>query len=149
MKVILLQDVKKLGKKGDIIEANNGYARNSIIPQGLGIEANNKNLNDLKLKQANDEKVAAEELAAAKAFADKLKECTVEVGIKVGDGGKVFGSVSAKEIAQAVKDQCGYELDKKKMLLKDAIKEVGSHTVAIRLHPKVTGEFTVKVVEQK
>ena len=117
MKIILIQDVKKLGKKGDIIEANDGYARNYIIPQKLGVEANNKNMNDLKLQKSNEVKVAQEQLDAAKQFAEDLAKLEVVVKIKAGEGGKVFGSVSSKEIAIAAKDQCGVELDKKKIQL--------------------------------
>ena len=149
MKVILKEDVKKLGKKGDIVEVSDGYARNYVIKRGLGLEATAKNLNDWKLKQANNEKRAAEELAAAQAFAEQLKGAEVTIPIKIGEGGKAFGSVSAKEISEAAKEQLGYELDKKKMLLKEPLKELGAYTVAIKLHPKVTGEFKVNVTELK
>lgn len=147
MKIILIQDVKKLGKKGDIIEANDGYARNYIIPQKLGVEANNKNMNDLKLQKSNEVKVAQEQLDAAKQFAEDLSKLEVIVKIKAGEGGKVFGSVSSKEIAAAAKEQCGVELDKKKIQLSDPIKTFGVHEVAIKLHPKVTGSLKVKVQE--
>ena len=148
MKVILLEDVKKLGKKGDIIDVSDGYARNYILKRNLGIEATPKNLNDLKLKQANQERLAAEEFAKAEAFAKELEGAEVVIPIKVGEGGKAFGSVSAKEISEAAKEQLGYDLDRKKMLLKDPIKETGSYKIPIRLHPKVTAEFTVNVTEQ-
>ena len=147
MKIILIQDVKKLGKKGDIIEANDGYARNYIIPQKLGVEANNKNMNDLKLQKSNEVKVAQEQLDAAKKFAEDLAKLEVVVKIKAGEGGKVFGSVSSKEIAIAAKDQCGVELDKKKIQLADPIKTFGVHEVAIKLHPQVTGSLKIKVQE--
>lgn len=147
MKIILIQDVKKLGKKGDIIEANDGYARNYIIPQKLGVEANNKNMNDLKLQKSNEVKVAQEQLDAAKQVAEDLSKLEVIVKIKAGEGGKVFGSVSSKEIAAAAKEQCGVELDKKKIQLSDPIKTFGVHEVAIKLHPKVTGSLKVKVQE--
>ena len=147
MKIILIQDVKKLGKKGDIIEANDGYARNYIIPQKLGVEANNKNMNDLKHQKSNEVKVAQEQLDAAKQFAEDLAKLEVVVKIKAGEGGKVFGSVSSKEIAIAAKDQCGVELDKKKIQLADPIKTFGVHEVAIKLHPQVTGSLKVKVQE--
>lgn len=147
MKVILLQDVKKLGKKGEIIEANDGYARNYIIPQKLGVEANGKNLNDLKLQKNNEVKVAQEQLDAAKAFAEEIAKKQVIVKIKAGEGGKVFGSISSKEIAAAAKQQCGLELDKKKIQLSDPIKTFGFYDVPIKLHPKVTGTLKVKVEE--
>ena len=148
MKIILLQDVKKLGKKGDIIEANDGYARNYIIPQKIGVEANGKNLNDLKLQKSNQEKVAQEQLSAAKALADEIGTKQVVVKIRAGEGGKVFGSVSSKEIAAEVKSQLGLEVDKKKVQLKDPIKSLGTHNVPIKLHPKVTTELKVVVTEE-
>ena len=148
MKVILLQDVKALGKKGEIVEVSDGYARNALLPKKLGVEANNKNLNDLKLQNANKEKVAAEQLADAKAFAEELKSKEIIVHIKAGEGGKVFGSVSGKEIAQALKDQHGIEIDKKKIVLNDALKTFGNFEVPLKLHPEVTATLNVKVTEQ-
>ena len=148
MKVILLVDEKKLGKKGDIINVSDGYARNYILPKKIGLEASAKNLNDWKLKQANEKKVAAEKLAEAQAFAEQIKDVVVTCTIKTGEGGKVFGSVSTKEISEAAKAQLGYDFDKKKMLLKDPIKELGTHIVQIRLHPQVTGEFKVNVKDE-
>ena len=147
MKIILLQDVKKLGKKGDVIEANDGYARNYIIPQKIGVEANGKNLNDLKLQKSNQEKVAQEQLSAAKALADEIGTKQVVVKIRAGEGGKVFGSVSSKEIAAVAKEQVGLELDKKKIQLSDPIKTFGVHDVTIKLHPQVTANLKVKVEE--
>ena len=147
MKVILLEDVKSLGKKGDLVEVNDGYARNFILAKKLGIEATPKNMNDLKLKKANDAKVAQEQLDAAKALAADLEDRIVTIRIKAGEGGKVFGSVSAKEIAAAVKEQCGIEIDKKKLQLADNLRNFGSYEVGIKLHPQVTGKLTVKVTE--
>ena len=102
MKVILIEDVKTLGKRGDTVNVNDGYARNFILPKKLGIEATAKNINDLKLQKANEEKVAKEILEAAKAFAEDIKEKSVTVTIKTGEGGKTFGSVSSKEIAAEI-----------------------------------------------
>lgn len=147
MKVILLEDVKTLGKKGEIVNVNDGYARNFILPKKLGMEATAKNMNDLKLQKANEEKVAQEILQEAKELAAKLEAGKVEVSIKVGEGGRTFGSVSSKEIAAAVKEQMGYEIDKKKIQLKDAIKGLGEHGVPVKLHPKVTAELKVIVRE--
>lgn len=147
MKVILLEDVKTLGKKGEIVNVNDGYARNFILPKKLGMEATAKNMNDLKLQKANEEKVAQEILQEAKELAAKLEAGKVEVSIKVGEGGRTFGSVSSKEIAAAVKEQIGYEIDKKKIQLKDAIKGLGEHGVPVKLHPKVTAELKVIVRE--
>ena len=145
MKVILLADVKSLGKKGDIVEVNNGYARNFVLPKKLGVEATSKAMNDLKLQKQNDAKVAAENLAEAKAMAEKLGKLTVNAKVKVGEGGKTFGSVSSKEIAEELEKQHGIKLDKKKIVVKDPIKNIGSYTVAVKLHPEVTGELKVKV----
>ena len=147
MKVILLEDVKALGKKGQIVNVNDGYARNFILPKKLGVEANNKNLNDLKLKKANDEKIAQEQLEEAQELGKKIEAGKVELAIKVGEGGRTFGSVSTKEIAAAVKEQMGYDIDKKKIQLKEAIKTLGTHNVPVKLHTKVTAESKVVVKE--
>ncbi len=149
MKVILLQDVKSLGKKGDVVDVNDGYARNYVLPKKLGVEANGKNMNDLKLQKANTEKIAKEQLEAAQAFAAEMEKDEVVVSIKAGEGGRTFGSVSTKEIAAAYKEQCGKEIDKKKIQLTDAIKNFGVYEVAVKLHPKVTGKLKVKVTELK
>ena len=145
MKVILLEDVKALGKKGEIVNVSDGYARNCILPKKLGLEATSKNLNDLKLKKANEAKVAQEQLEEAQALGKKIEAGKVELAIKIGEGGRAFGSVSSKEIASAVKEQMGYDIDKKKIQLKDAIKALGTHTVPVKLHPKVTAELKVIV----
>ena len=149
MKVILLEDVKSLGKKGEIVNVNDGYARNYVLPKKLGVEANNKNMNDLKLQKANDEKVAKELLDKAKSFAQEMEKDQVVVFIKAGEGGKTFGSVSSKEIAQAYKEQCGKEIDKKKIILPEAIKSFGVFEVGVKLHPSVTGKLKIKVSEMK
>lgn len=148
MEVILLEDVKALGKKGDTVKVNDGYARNYILPKKLGIEATSKNLNDLRLKKANEERVALEKLNDAKAFAAEIAEKKVNLSIKAGKDGKSFGSVSTKEIAAAAKDQLGYDIDKKKMQLSDPIKSAGIFNVPIKIHPKVTAELKVEVKEQ-
>lgn len=148
MKVILIQDVKSLGKKGEIVNVSDGYARNFVLPKGLGLEANAKNMNDLKLQKANDEKVAKEQLEAAKQLADVLETKEVVVTMKSGEGGKTFGSISSKEIAQEAKKQCDLELDKKKIVLPEPIKSLGVYEVGVKLHPKVTGKLKVKVVEE-
>ena len=148
MKVILLQDVKSLGKEGEIVNVNDGYARNFIIPKKLGVEANNKNLNDLKLKKSNEEKIAKENKEAAEKLAGELKAGQIMLKIKVGEGGKAFGSVSAKEIAAAVKEQMGLDVDKKKIQLKETLKTLGTHNVPIKLHPEVTAELKVEIKEE-
>ena len=147
MKVILLEDVKSLGKKGQLVEVNAGYARNFILPKKLGIEATSKNINDLKLQKQNEEKVAQEHLEAAQELAKKLEAAKVELKIKTGEGGRTFGSVSSKEIAIAVKEQLGYDLDKKKIQIKEEIRTPGMHLVPVKLHQKVTAELKVHVGE--
>ncbi len=149
MKVILLEDVKALGKKGDVVNVSDGYARNMILPKKLGVEATPKNMNDLKLRKANEEKVARENLESAKAFAEELKTKEVFVKLKTGEGGKTFGSVSAKEISEAAKEQYGIDIDKKKLVLKDPIKNLGTVTVSVKLHPSVTGSLKVTVKEDR
>ena len=147
MEIVLLEDVKALGKKGQIVKVNDGYARNFILPKKLGVEATSKNLNDLKLQKANEEKIAAENLAAAKELAAKLEKLSVTLTMKAGEGGKAFGSVSGKEIAKAAADQLGLEIDKKKLVLPEAIKTFGTHEVPVKLHKDVTAKLTVKVQE--
>ena len=149
MKVILLEDVKSLGKKGDVVDVNDGYARNFVLPKKLGIEANNKNMNDLKLKKANDEKLAQEQLKAAQDFAKAMEEDEVVLSMKAGEGGRTFGSISTKEIAQGYKERCGKEIDKKKIILPEAIKSFGVFEVGVKLHPSVTGKLKVKVTQMK
>ena len=148
MKVILLEDVKSVGKKGDIVEVSDGYARNVIIKQKKGVEANKKNLNDLKLKKANDEKIAQEQFEAAQKLKAEIEEKKVVLKIKTGEGGRTFGSVSSKEIAAAVKEQLGYDIDKKKFQMKEAIKTLGMHIVPVKLHTKVTADLKVSVQEE-
>ena len=148
MKVILLEDVKSLGKKDDIVTVNDGYARNFVLPKKLGVEATSSNLNDLKLKKSNEAKLAKEQLEAAQAFAKEMEADEVVLSIKAGEGGRTLGSVSTKEIAQRYKAQCGKEIDKKKIILPEAIKSFGVFEVSVKLHPSVTGKLKVKVTEK-
>lgn len=148
MKVILLEDVKSLGKKGEIVNVNDGYARNFLLKTKKGVEANSKNMNDLKLQKANADKVAQENLEAAQALGEKIAAGKVEVSIKTGEGGKVFGSVSSKEIAAAAEEQLGLKIDKKKIQIKEPLKTLGVHQVPVKLHPKVTAELAVHVKEE-
>ena len=147
MKVILVEDVKSLGKKGDIVNVSDGYARYMLFPKKLGLEATSKNINDLKLQRAHEDKVAKEQFDAAQAFKAELETKEVTVSIKVGENGRTFGSISSKELAEAAKEQLGYDIDKKKMQLSSPIKELGTTKVPIRLHPKVTAELKVIVKE--
>ena len=148
MKVILTEDVKSLGKKGEIVEVSDGYARNFILKKKKGVEAKSKNLNDLKLKKANEDKIAQEQYEAAVELGKKIEAGQIEVSIKTGEGGKAFGSIASKEIATEVKAQMGLDVDKKKVQLKDAIKTLGTHTVPVKLHPKVTVDLKVIVTEE-
>ena len=147
MKVILLKDVKSVGKAGDIVEVSDGYAKNFLFKKKLGTPADPKNMNDLKLKKANEEKVAAENLENAKEFAKLIEKKTVTVRLKAGEGGKTFGSVSSKEIAQEAKTQHDLDIDKKKIVLGEAIKSFGTFEVPVKLHPEVTATLKVKVEE--
>lgn len=148
MKVILTEDVKSLGKKGEVVEVSDGYARNFILKKKKGVEANNQNLNDLKLKKANEDKIAQEQYEAAQELGKKIEAGEIRLAIKMGEGGKAFGSVSSKEIAEAVKEQMGLDIDKKKVQLKETIKTLGTHNVVVKLHPKVTAELKVSVTEE-
>ena len=147
MEIVLLEDVKALGKKGQIAKVNDGYARNFILPKKLGVEATSKNLNDLKLQKANAAKVAAEQLAAAKELAEQIEKVSVTLKMKAGEGGKAFGSISGKEIAAAAADQLKLDIDKKKLVLPEPIKTFGNHEVPVKLHKDVTAKLTVKVTE--
>lgn len=147
MKVILIEDVKKLGKKGDVVDVSDGYARNMLLPKKLGVEATSKNLNDLELQKAHQQKLAQNSLEAAQAFAKNLENKEVVLTLKVGEGGKTFGSVSAKEISEAAQKQLGMTLDKKKLQLESPIKALGTTLVPLRLHPDVTAEVKVVVKE--
>ena len=147
MKVILLEDVKFLGKKGQLVDVSDGYARNFILSKKKGIEATAKNMNDLKLQKAHEDKLAAQRLEEAKLFAAEIAKAEVVLELKVGEGGKLFGAVSSKEIAQAAKEQLNMELDKKKLVLPNPIKTVGTTSVSVKLHPQVTAELKVVVKE--
>lgn len=147
MKLILLQNVKSLGKAGDVVNVSDGYARNMLLPKGIAVEANDKNKNDLKLKKQHEEKLAADRLQDAKDLAKKLEGIKITVKMKAGENGKAFGSVSSKEIAEAARAQHALELDKKKIQLDEPIRTFGMHEVPIRLHPEVTGTLYVLVQE--
>lgn len=147
MKVILLEDVKSVGKKGEVVNASEGYAKNFLIPRKLGVEANASNLNDIKLKKQSEDKRKAEELAAAKELKATIEEKTVKIPVKTGDNGKLFGSVTNKEISVALEEQTGIKVDKKKIVLDDQIKMVGEKTVVIKIHPQVSAELKVAIIE--
>ena len=145
MKVILLQDVKSQGKKDDIIKVSDGYARNFLIPKGLGVEATDKALNEVKQRKAVQKKQAEKELAAAKELCAEIEKAGITLSIKTGENGKTFGSITGKEIAEAVSSQRGLEIDKKKVQLSDPIKATGEFGVPVKLHPEVTATLKVLV----
>lgn len=145
MEVILTQDVKALGKKGEVVKVSDGYARNFILPKKLGLEATPKNMNDLKLQKAAEAKKQQEILEEAQSLAKEIEAKSIQLKIKTGEGGRTFGSISTKEIAVALKEQLGFDIDKKKLQLNDPIKNMGTFTVPIKLHPKVTAELKVRV----
>ena len=145
MKLILLEDVKGVGKKGDIVNKNDGYAINFLIPKKLAVEATNANLNDLELKKKSEAKRKKEELEEAQRLGAELNDKVVKVKVKAGENGKVFGSVTNKEIASALLEQTGIDIDKKKISIDDPIKMVGRRIVKVKLHPQVTIEVTVEI----
>ncbi|MCQ2491840.1 MAG: 50S ribosomal protein L9 [Lachnospiraceae bacterium] len=147
MKVILFEDVKNVGKKDDVVELKDGYARNVIIKKGLGVEATPKAMNDLRVKKKKEEKLAAEKLADAQALKAEVETKELVIAMKLGNNGKTFGSVSTKEVAAEAKKQLGFDLDKKKMVV-EPIKTLGVHNVTLKLHPQVTANLKVKVVEK-
>ncbi|MDF2615212.1 MAG: ribosomal protein [Clostridia bacterium] len=147
MKIILTQDVKKVGKKGDVLEVKDGYARNALLPKGLAVEANAVALNQRKLEQKAEDKRKQNELDAAKEIEMKLKDKEIKIPMKTGEGGRVFGSVTSKEIAETIKKELGIEIDKKKIQLKDAIKTLGAQNLAIKVHPQVTAEIKILIIE--
>ncbi len=145
MQVILIEDVKSLGKKGDVVKVNDGYARNFILPKKLGLEATDKNLKELAVQKAAEEQRQKEIYEEAKAFGEKLAAASIVLGIKAGEGGRTFGSITTKEISTGIKEQLGYDIDKKKLVLNDPIKSSGEYKVPIKLHPKVTVDMKVLV----
>ena len=148
MQVILLEDVKSLGKKGEIVKVSDGYAKNFVIPQKLGVEATQKNLNELKNQQKRDSILAQQRLDEAKAYGEKISKETVQLTMKAGEGGRVFGSVSTKEIVTAAKAQFGFDIDKKKLQMPEPIKSFGTYEIPVKLHPQVTSVLKVCVKEQ-
>lgn len=147
MKVILNQDVRSLGKKGEIVTVSDGYARNFVLPKKLGVEATPANINSWKLKKKHEEKIAAENLAEAESQAEALKDKVITTTMKVGEGGRAFGSVSSKEIADLLKKQLGLDIDKKKISTDIPVKALGNYKVNLKLHPEVTAVVTLRVTE--
>ena len=149
MKVILLEDVKKLGKKGDVVEVKDGYAKNSLLPAGLATEATATAVNQRNLKVKATNRRKEEELEEAKELGAKIDEKKIEIAVKVGENGKLFGSVTTKEIAEQIKKQLGYAVDRKRITLKEPIKAVGTYNIPVKVHPKVTVKVIVSLTELK
>ncbi len=147
MKVILLEDVKSIGKKGQLVNASEGYAKNFLFPKKLAVEATKANMNELELKKKAEDKRKQQELMEARDLAKQIEEKGIKIAVKTGENGKLFGSVTNKEIAIAMEEQTGLKIDKKKIVLNDAIKMVGQRHVSVKLHPEVTAELTVEIVE--
>ncbi|NLJ89656.1 MAG: 50S ribosomal protein L9 [Clostridiales bacterium] len=145
MKVILTQDVKKVGKKGEIVDVKVGYARNFLFKQNLAVEATSQNLKELDEQLAAIKKQNEEELKAAQDLGKHIEELQVEVKLKTGEGGRTFGSISTKEIADVLKANFKIDIDKKKLQLDEPIKSLGTHTVTVKLHPEVNAQLKVKV----
>lgn len=147
MKVILQSDVKTLGKKGQIIDVAEGYGRNYLLPRGLALEASAGNMKILEQKKAADDRKKAEDLASAKEVAKKLAQIEVIIKNKVGEGGRLFGSVTSKEIAEVLQKQYGITLDKRKIELKESVKSLGTYNVSVKVHPEVQTTLKVSVIE--
>ena len=147
MKMILLQDVKNVGKKGQVINASDGYAKNFLLPKKLAVEATKANLNDLALKEKSDARRRQEELEEAQALAKQLESVTVKIPVRLGEGGKLFGSVTNKEIAAGLEAQTGLAVDKKKIVVDGPFKAIGPAEVALNLHPQVAAKMKIESVE--
>ncbi|WP_042354561.1 50S ribosomal protein L9 [Bacillus rubiinfantis] len=147
MKVIFLKDVKGKGKKGEIKNVADGYAQNFLLKQGLAVEATRANMSTLDAQNKREEKQAAEELAEAKKLKEKLDQITVELTAKAGEGGRIFGSITSKQIAEELQKKHGIKIDKRKMELADAIRSLGQTKVPVKLHHEVTATLKVHVKE--
>ncbi|EGS34553.1 MULTISPECIES: 50S ribosomal protein L9 [Megasphaera] len=147
MKVILLQDVKKLGKKGEIVEVTEGYGRNFLLPRRLAAPGTRENINDAQQKKEANQHKAQVAKDEAVLLASQLKKVELTIPVKVGEGGKIFGTITGKQICDAAKEQYNIILDKKKIETKEAIKGLGSYEVIIRVHPTITSVIKIHVVE--
>ena len=148
MKVILLQDVKGKGKKGQMIEASDGYARNFLLPRKLAVEATADNVNTMKMNDKAKAEQAAREKAQAQEFAQKLKDITVEIKAKAGTGGRLFGSITSAEVSEALKTQFGMNIDKKKIVQDEPIKSFGTFSMKAKLGYEIVATITIHVSEQ-
>jgi large subunit ribosomal protein L9 len=149
MKVIFLKDVKGKGKKGEIKNVADGYANNFLFKQGLAIEATPANIKALEAQKRKEQRQAEEELEKAKQLKEQLEKITVQLAAKAGEGGRLFGSITSKQIAEALQSQHNIKIDKRKIELEDAIRSLGYTNVPVKLHPEVTATLKVHVTEQK
>ncbi len=149
MKVILQQDVKGQGKKGQMVEVSDGYGRNYLLPRKLAVEANAENVNNMKMQEKARQARQAEERARAVELSERLKSCQVKLTARAGQGGRLFGSVTSKEISDGLKKQFDIDIEKNKLALADPIKAFGSYEIKARLGYEVTGTVYVLVVEEK
>ncbi|SKA97523.1 LSU ribosomal protein L9P [Caloramator quimbayensis] len=145
MKVILKQDVKGLGKKGDVVNTSDGYARNFLFPKGLALEATEGKIKEQQAQKANEAKKKSQELQEAKEIAKKLSEVVLTLKVKTGENGKLFGSITSKDISEALKNQYGYDIDKKKIVLDEAIKVAGIYKVEVKVYPEVSATIKVSI----
>lgn len=148
MKVVLLENVKDLGKKEDIVNVSDGYARNFLFPRKLAIEATTGKLREIEDKKKSEKNKKDKELQAAKQLAEKLSKVQVTIKSKAGENGKLFGSITGKDIADAIKTQHKIEVDKKKVVLHDAIKALGTYQVEIKVYPEVSTKVSVNLIEE-
>ncbi len=145
MKVILKQDVKGLGKKEQMVEASDGYARNFLLPRGLAVEATSSNVNIMKTKKEAEAQKKDREISQAKELAKKIKDITITLKVKAGENAKLFGSITSKDVAEALKSQQKLDIDKKKLVMPDSLKAVGTFEVEVKLYPEINSKFTVKI----
>ena len=148
MKVILLQDIKGVGKKDEVINASDGYARNFLLPKKMGIEANAENMSKLKARQDSNQYKKSVEKEKAQEIAEKLKNITLKISVKSGENQKIFGSITAKEISENLKEQYKIEIDKKKIEVKETIKNIGRFTINIKLYEGVNAKLTVNIIAE-
>ncbi|MCL2674888.1 MAG: 50S ribosomal protein L9 [Defluviitaleaceae bacterium] len=148
MKVILLEDIKGVGKAGDLINSSDGHARNYLLPRKLAVEATKANLHEYEMKKKSEEHKRQLELEAARELAKNIEEQTIEIKVKMGENGRLFGSVTNKEVADALRAQCGLDVDKKKVTLTDPIKTSGEKTAEVKLHAKVTAKLKINIIEE-
>lgn len=148
MKVILQQDIKGKGKKGQLVNVSDGYARNYLLPKGLAVEANAANINVMNIQKASKEHHLDNEKQTAKELAGTLLNLRVNIGVKAGEGGRLFGSVTSKEIAESLKEKHGIEIDRRKIMLDSPIKSYGSYEIIVKLYPEITASFIVDVGDE-